>query len=458
MIRIALAALVVVAAVYGSIHATQNTANGRSLGSQTSTAELSDLWLCLACALGWTLWLISSHKQTQPEPMVYDQEESIQVTGNVLEVTVGEDADGTGIPVYLALIDYVVEYHDPDIDTVKFRPEKVEHSSASSFSQGVVLQPDTNAKNKENHVQVRKCFYTNRLLQEGFANVKVICLYSDPTTSMLYDDYLEERRQHKKPDDALVLYMVYAIATTLIVTSIYGGYNTIFRLPKDEQDVAYVILVVGTIFLFPLATLLYHSFTFAYRRFSERKGTIIYGSEKFQCTRMACGVHTIMEEETEQEASSLQGTSSVTPRRGNSDNMRGLEMPTLDSSGPSEYQPPPAPRQYPNAGCALNEYNVQTLQHNTSIVSSISSTGSTKSNTSETQVNSCLTGDATAHLMEAFQNMSALTVPAATVEISESPKKQDEEERLPKIAVSKELDGDTSDAETSDGAKKIYMA
>lgn len=399
-----------------------NAAAGRSLGYRVSDAELSDLWLCLACALGWTIWLISSRKQSEPARSVYDQEESIQVTGNVLEVTVGEDADGTGIPVYLALIDYVVEYYDPDIDTVKFLPQKSNEGN-TNFSEGVVLPPDTNTT-KDNHVQVRKCFYTNRLLEEGFANVKVICLFSDPTTSMLYDDYLQERRQLKKPDDAIVLYLVYAIATTLIVTSLYGGYRTIPRLSSSQRNLAYGILIVGTILLYPLAKLLYYSFTIGYRKVSERKGTIIHGSEKFQCARMACGVHPIMEEDNaDQEASSLNKNSSLTQRRHNGkiENLQGLEMPNLNESSTSEYIPPPPPRQYPNAGCGLNEYNVQTLQHNDSTVSSISSNGTVKSYSSSTRINSCLSGEATIQLMEAFQSMSAMATAPAALEVSGEP-------------------------------------
>jgi hypothetical protein len=454
--------------LFHSVYASSSTiANDRSLGSRSSSskyAELADLWLCLACALGWTVWLVSSRKQSEPEPIIYDLEESIQVTGNVLEVKLGEDADGTGIPVYLALIDYVVEYYDPDIDTIKFLPPKASDIN-TNFSEGVVLQQDSDAP-KDKHVQIRKCFYTNRLLEEGFANIKILCLVSDPTTSMLYADYKQEQRQHKQPPDAMVLYLVYAIAIILIVTSLYGGYRTIPKLVEEQQDLAYLILIVGTIVLYPLAMLLYYSFSLGYRQVSERKGTIIHGSGKFQCTSMACGVHPIMEEDDEQEAASLRANSSIAQRRynGNIEDLQGLEMPSLADISTSEYLPPPPSRQYPNAGCGLNDYNVQTLKQNSSTVSSISSNGTVKSSGSGTQITSCLSTEATSvlaflqdsvvdvpsstsQLMEAFQNMSAMAA-APTLENTEEPSEQ-VLHKVEKATISKQQE---------DYAQKTYSA
>jgi hypothetical protein len=440
--------------LFHSVYASSSAiADDRSLGSR-SYAELSDLWLCLACALGWTVWLVSSRKQAEPEPIIYDVEESSQVTGNVLEVKLGEDADGTGIPVYLALIDYVVEYYDPDdVDTIKLIPQKASDVE-TTFSEGVVLQQDSNAQ-KDKHVQIRKCFYTNRLLEEGFANIKILCLVSDPTTSMLYADYKEEQRQHKQPPDAMVLYMVYAIAIILIMTSLYGGYQTIPKLVEGQQDLAYLVLIVGTLLLYPLAILLYNSFSLGYRQVSERKGTIIYGSGNFQCASMGCGVQPIMEEDGEQEGASLRTKSSLkTQRRFNGDigDMQGLEMPSLADASTSEYLPPPQTRQYPNAGCGLNDYNVQTLKQNSSTVSSISSNGTVKSSGSGAQITSCLSAEATSQFMEAFQNMSAMAV-APTLEDTEESSEQ-VLHKVEKATISKQQE----DKEEEDCAQKIFSA
>lgn len=391
---------------------------------------LSDVWLCLAFALGWTVWLLSSLKQAQVEPSIFDEKEAITVTGNVLDVTVGESADGTGIPVYLALIDYVVECYDPDEDTAKLvLQDKLKHpssppregkTSTEKFKKGVVFSPSSAAADK--HLQIRKCFYTNKLLDVGFANVKVLCLVEDPTTSELWEDYLHQRRQRKKPaDNWMQLYMVYGIAIILIVASFYGGYRTVEHLPKDLRDMGYISMGCGALALYPLALFLYSSYCFIQRWISERKGTIIHGSERWHCTRMACGIHPILEEEDE--SSMLTKNSSTTQRmRANiaaknsmtnsladsltniveeNNDLKALEMPKLHHASDAEYAPP-KPKAFPNAGCALNEYNV--LQTNPSTVSSISSTGRrTPTNLNESSLTVC----DTSHLMETFEIMSA---------------------------------------------------
>jgi len=396
--------------------------------------ELSDVWLCLACALGWTVWLLSSRKQAEVVPSIFDQQQSIQVTGNVLEVTIGEDADGTGIPVYLALIDYVVECYDPDDDTTKFIPQSpLNHpssppregkSSTEKFKKGVVLEHnsslptsphnnneinnDGNNNTTDKHLQIRKCFYTNKLLAVGFANVKVLCLVEDPTTSELWDDYLRKKRERKKPQNWIQLYMVYFIAVVLIVVSLFGGYRTVEHLPGDLTEAGYISLGIGALLLYPCALLLYSTYCLVQGWLSERKGIIIRGSERWHCTRMACGMHPIMEEDDG--ISSLKDQSSITHRQRNNNNnnsnnkgedTKGLEMPKLHDPSNAEYAPPKAFR---SAGCALNEYNVQTLQSNPSTVSSISSAGKSHA-TQNNEVAACQDA-ATSHLMEAFESMS----------------------------------------------------
>ena len=111
------------------------------MSSGQSYAELSDIWLCLACALGWTVWLVNSRQyllKTDREGTIFDQEESVKVVGNVLSMKVGEDQDGTGIPVYLVLVDYVVACYDPTqtevTDTVRNTGNRIQNKLARRSS------------------------------------------------------------------------------------------------------------------------------------------------------------------------------------------------------------------------------------------------------------------------------------------------------------------------------------
>jgi hypothetical protein len=122
-------------------------------------ATLSDVWLCMACALGWAVWFVSSTRPEHSELLRYQTESSHRVIGHVLQVSVGHDPDGTGIPMYNAVIDYVVQGTADDDDV------------------------------KKPMIQVRKCFQTRYLLQEGFANIELLVLAQDPTISVLLDDY-----------------------------------------------------------------------------------------------------------------------------------------------------------------------------------------------------------------------------------------------------------------------------
>jgi hypothetical protein len=53
---------------------------------------LSDIWLWLACALGWTVWLVSATRQSEPDPFLLEARSDFITTvhDNVLEVALGE--------------------------------------------------------------------------------------------------------------------------------------------------------------------------------------------------------------------------------------------------------------------------------------------------------------------------------------------------------------------------------
>lgn len=362
----------------------------RNLSNRKTYAELSDIWLCLACALGWAVWLVNSRQsllKTEMESTIYDQEESTRVMGNVLSVTVGEDADGTGIPVYLALIDYVVECYNPT-ETIAF-------VNNTDYKDGVVKDQPI----KGEPVQIRKCFITDRWLESGFANVQILVLVSDPTSSMLYDDYVREKRERRDPVDLFWVVGAHIMAATLIFTSLYGAYAAIPKLAEDEQEIGWITLTVGAVLLYPLAIVLYHSMAMLYRWMSERKGVIINGAKDWQCTRVACGVGNALEgfDDSEDVIDSKVGS----PKKSSSSSskLKDSQMVELQvlhnakNSDKREYRPPPQP--YPNAGCAYKNYTVdlggeeENRSINSSTLSSISS-NATPRRVVESDTNTCM--------------------------------------------------------------------
>jgi len=89
---------------YNSVRRRHSSSSSRRRrGSYTS--HLSDVAFCLAMALGWTVWMLSSFIKSDWSKY---QKNSVLVHGNVLQVTVEDDSLGTGIPTYKAIIDYMV--------------------------------------------------------------------------------------------------------------------------------------------------------------------------------------------------------------------------------------------------------------------------------------------------------------------------------------------------------------
>ena len=215
-------------------------------------STLSDVWLCLACALGWTVWILSSTRPEHAEMLRYQNESSKKVFGHVLQATVGQDADGTGIPVYHAVIDYVVQFSD-------------------------------------HPVQVRKCFQTRHLLQEGFANIELLVLAEDPTMSVLLDDYLadvhDRRRKHYPGGGGehsfWITLCTYLLGLLLIGTSIVGAGRAVMRLKPEYYQWGWISFGVGLVLLYPMASCIHTAATYCYRCLgpvSSRPGTIIHGT------------------------------------------------------------------------------------------------------------------------------------------------------------------------------------
>lgn len=223
--------------------------------SRRNTTSLSDVWLCLSCALGWTIYL--AHTRQPPQLLVFEERDSSKAMGHVLQVSLGEDVLGTGIPVYYALVDYVVE-----------------------------------GESDEDHIQVRKVFSSKKLLEEGFANVEVLYLTDDPTTAILMEDFLDqkEERESQAPPSSVYFAVIYSVAALLIGTSIFGAVLAIHRLDDDLELYGWISLAVGVVLLYPCARLLYQSVTYVFASFSERPGVILRG-KRLYWTKQCHGVN-----------------------------------------------------------------------------------------------------------------------------------------------------------------------
>mmetsp|Transcript_25667 Transcript_25667/g.60470 ORF Transcript_25667/g.60470 Transcript_25667/m.60470 type:complete len:423 (+) Transcript_25667:97-1365(+) len=211
--------------------------------TRSTPTTLSDVWLCLACALGWSIWLVSTRQP--PQQLIFEQEDSSKAMGHVLQVSLGEDILGTGIPVYYALVDFVVK-------------------------------GDTD----EDHIQVRKVFTSKKMLEEGFANVEVLYLTNDPTTAILMDDLLDHQkeRESQAPPSTGYFVLIYIVSVLLIGASLYGGIRMANRL--ENPLYGWISLVVGVIILYPAAKLLYRTVTYLYSLagpLTERPGVIVHG-------------------------------------------------------------------------------------------------------------------------------------------------------------------------------------
>ena len=307
-----------------------------SYGNETY-AKLSDIWLCLACALGWTVWLVSNTKgplQTNSSDCVFDQQACRKVMGHVLQVSVGEDADGTGIPVYNALIDYVVD------------------------------------AGEEEPLQVRKCFQTQKLLEEGFANVEVLVLTDDPRTSILFDDYILDKKHQFSAQPSMVwIAGMYLVSLLLIGTSIVGGLHALRKLEPSQKAYGWVLLVVGSAFLYPTAIFLYQIFCGWFAWLADRPGVIVHGAAR----RLdQCGALEVFQDQSCPCVGSDPRENPTSPR-----------LATASTVELSNVQNPFSSTLYPNAGCDAGNYNVHMLRGQSSL-SSMSSvrTNTTRSSTS----------------------------------------------------------------------------
>lgn len=304
--------------------------------------SLIDVWLSISCALGWTIYFVSTRQP--PQLLIFEQRDSSKAMGHVLQVSLGEDNLGTGIPVYNALVDYVVE-GDSD----------------------------------EEHIQVRKVFTSKTFLEEGFANVEVLYLTDDPTTAILMEDFFDRKkeREYQAPPSPAYFALIYSVAAILIGTSIFGAILAIHRLDDDLELLGWISLAVGVLFLYPSAVLIAKVFAYVYNlaSLSDRPGVIMSGKRLYSWTNQCHGVNPF-----ELLNNNDDDDIGIKEKDRKSVELSTLQMPT------TKQRKAPQKLLFPNAGCGFGNFNVnvhlpkQGRPRTNSSFSSMSASASTSQN------------------------------------------------------------------------------
>lgn len=208
-------------------------------------SRLSDVWLCLAMALGWTVWMLSSFVRS--DLMRYSKG-SVLVRGHVLQVSVVDSFGGSTLPTYKAVIDYMVD-----------------------------------SKQTQERIQVRKHFETQHMLEEGFANVELLVLPDEPTYSVLREDYNQQIEDQKEDEQESFIPPSYckrismAFAGILTVLSLAGCVEVVARLDPLERWKGWLSLCTGVTFLLPAGLSIHRSLVAVHRvmEWQSRAGAVI---------------------------------------------------------------------------------------------------------------------------------------------------------------------------------------
>jgi hypothetical protein len=199
------------------------------------------------------VWMLSNIIKASDHKERY-QKDSVLVRGHVLHVSMGEmDSLGTGIPTYMAVIDYMIE------------------------NQGV---------DQQNSIQIRKHFATQQRLREGFANVEILVLPEEPTNSVIREDWEKEMEDDMSETDislwnrAWVKRLVICFAGVLVLISVGAAVTAVIQLDPLERYWGWISACLGISLLVP-AALVVHRGLAAFQRSleyqSERAGIVIRG-------------------------------------------------------------------------------------------------------------------------------------------------------------------------------------
>jgi len=339
--------------------------------SNSTPTTLSDVWLCLACALGWSIWLVSTRQP--PHQLIFEQQDSSKAMGHVLQVSLGEDILGTGIPVYYALVDYVIE-------------------------------GDTD----EEHIQVRKVFTCKKLVEEGFANVEVLYLTDDPTTAILMDDLLDQKkeRESQSPPSTAYFAVIYFVSIVLIGISIFGGVRMASRL--ENPFYGWISLAAGILMLYPAAKLLYQAVTYLYSLagpLTERPGVIVHGKRLYwakQCHGTLNPLEILGATNSDQIKESGQVSVELSELRVPSieRHKKGRSMNAVTK---------PKVLLFPNAGCGFGNFNVHLPTGSARASSSVSSISASASHHSTDKSQTCQIVRNDTSILEKYEMHVSLT-------------------------------------------------
>ena len=187
---------------------------------EPETSSISDVWLCMGIAFGWTIFTIRPLCQTSMSQYARD---AMLVQGHVLESKVDMTGwDTPGIPAYNAIIDYMYEHEG-------------------------------------NTFQVRKSFTTDTLLEKGFANVALLVLPYEPTSGMLQDDW--EAKHKREQEEATAHARMFCVTLTLggvfIALSVAGAIHAVRKLPDETKHLGWICLTLALVLLGPATMVIY---------------------------------------------------------------------------------------------------------------------------------------------------------------------------------------------------------
>ncbi|GAX17985.1 hypothetical protein FisN_18Hh198 [Fistulifera solaris] len=221
----------------------------RGRGPTDYYSHLSDVWLCLAMALGWTVCMLSSLVRSD---LARYQKDSILVRGHVLQVSVEEDAMGSGLPTYRAVIDYMV-----------------------------------NSPVGDNKIQVRKHFATQHLLEQGFANVEILVIPQEPTSSVLKEVFQQQVEDQKEDEQEALIRPTFCkrlsmtFSFILVLVSLGACVQAVVHLDPLERWKGWVLLCIGATVLLPTGLFVHRALQVMHRTMelhSENAGIILKGA------------------------------------------------------------------------------------------------------------------------------------------------------------------------------------
>ena len=217
------------------------------LVEEDTFSSLSDIWLCMGIAFGWTIFMVRPlfHKMS----MVRYATEGIPIKGHVLEAKVDmAGGDTPGIPAYHAVIDYI---YDQDGNTL----------------------------------QIRKAFTTDQLLEQGFANVELLVLPDQPTSGILQKDWETKyaRDQEEELAQTRMQRITLGLGGIFCILSIAGAVHAVRRLPEQLQLVGWIYLAGALLLLGPVAFYVYGYSQRCYvaAEQSIHKGMILRGASPY---------------------------------------------------------------------------------------------------------------------------------------------------------------------------------